>query len=435
MINRRQLLLSTLFGAGYVGLRSLATGLPISFLLNPRRALADTAKSCDASKAQFVIFATSGNGDPINAGAPGTYEDTKIVHSPDPAMAPQGITLGGQTYMAAAPWATLSQAVLDRTCFFHLKTDTPVHPKEPDVLQLMHTTASDEMLPSILAKQLAPCLGTLQAQPISLGATSPSEGLTYGGQALPIIPALALKATLTNPVGPLTDLQPLRDQTLNQLYDLYRNGATASQRAYIDSLVTSQSQVRGIRQDLLNQLASITDNSPAAQILAAVALIQMKVTPVVAIHIPFGGDNHRDIGLAQETAETISGVATIASLMEQLGSAGLSDQVTLMSLNVFGRTLGPGNTDGRQHNADHQISFAIGKPFRSGVIGGVEPVGKDYGARAIDSKTGLGAADGDISATNTLQSFGQTMLAAVGVDQGIISEQISLGKVISPALV
>ena len=121
--------------------------------------------------------------------------------------------------------------------------------------------------------------------------------------------------------------------------------------------------------------------------------------------------------------------------MEQLGSAGLSDQVTLMSLNVFGRTLGPGNTDGRQHNADHQVSFTIGKPFRSGVIGGVEPVGKDYGARTIDSKTGLGAADGDISATNTLPSFGQTMLAAVGVDQGIISEQISLGKVISPALV
>ena len=102
------------------------------------------------------------------------------------------------------------------------------------------------MLPSMLAKQLAPCLGTIQSQPISLGATSPSEGLTYGGQALPIIPALALKATLTNPAGPLTDLQPLRDQTLNQLYDLYRNGATASQRAYIDSLVTSQQQVRSI---------------------------------------------------------------------------------------------------------------------------------------------------------------------------------------------
>ena len=41
-------------------------------------------------------------------------------------------------------------------------------------------------------------------------------------------------------------------------------------------------------------------------------LIQMKVTPVVAIHIPFGGDNHHDAALATETAQTVSGVAAIA---------------------------------------------------------------------------------------------------------------------------
>jgi hypothetical protein len=121
--------------------------------------------------------------------------------------------------------------------------------------------------------------------------------------------------------------------------------------------------------------------------------------------------------------------------MTQLATAGLSDQVSLMSLNVFGRTLGPGNTDGRQHNPDHQVSFAIGKPFRSGVIGGVEPVGKDYGAQAIDSKTGLGAKDGDITAATTLQSFGQTMLAAVGIDPTTIASQVTQGTVISPALV
>ena len=40
MITRRQGLKTTLFGAGLVGLRALATGLPPSFLLNPRRAFA-----------------------------------------------------------------------------------------------------------------------------------------------------------------------------------------------------------------------------------------------------------------------------------------------------------------------------------------------------------------------------------------------------------
>src|SRR5207244_2211183 len=118
--------------------------------------------------------------------------------------------------------------------------------------------------------------------------------LSYGGAALPVIPALALKATLTNPASPLTRLQPLRDATLNRLYDLYKNGATRSQKRYVDSLVTSQERVRNIRQDLLDTLSSIKDNSAASQVLAAVTLIQMNVSPVVTIHVPFGGDNHHD---------------------------------------------------------------------------------------------------------------------------------------------
>ena len=435
MITRRQALISTLLGAGGLGLRALATGLPASLLLNPRRALASPPPAgCSATTGQFIILNTSGNGDPINASVPGTYLDPKIAHSLDPSMVPTPLMIQGQTYTAAAPWAALPQAVLDRTCFWHTMTNTPVHPKQPDVLKLMETTAADEMLPSLLAQQLAPCLGTIQTEPISVGATSPSEGLTYQGRALPIIPALALKATLTTPAGPLSTLQPLRDATLNQLYDLYKNGATTAGRAYIDSLVTSQQQVRNIQQGLLSQLSSIKDNTAPSQVLAALTLIQMKVSPVIAIHIPFGGDNHRDIALAAETAQTVAGVATIASLMSQLATAGLSDQVTFMTLNVFGRTLGPTNTDGRQHNPNHQVSVTIGKPFRGGVIGGIAPVGNDYGALAIDSKTGLASATGDVSAADSLGAFGQTMLAAVGVDAATISSLVSVGTPITGAL-
>jgi hypothetical protein len=436
MMNRRKALLTTLFGAGMVGLRSLASGLPASFLLNPRRALAATgASECDApAKAQFVIFTTSGLGDPINANAPGSYDDPNITHPGDPSMAPATLTLGGKSYTAASPWASLPQDVLDRTAFFHLMTNTPVHPKEPDVLKLMGNTYQGEMLPSILAKALAPCLGTVQAQPICLGASTPSEALSFGGTALPIIPALALQSTLTTPAGPLADLQPLRDQTLSQIYDLYKNDATPAQRAYIDSLVASQSQVRNLNQSLLDALSSIADNTAASQILAAVTLIQMKVTPVISIHIPFGGDNHRDIGLANETTQTVAALGVIAGLMQALEAAGLSDQVTLASLNVFGRTLGPANTDGRQHNPNHQVSFAIGKPFRGGVIGGVGPVADDYGALPIDSKSGSGGASGDIAPVDSLASYGQTLLAAVGVAPATIQSQITSGTVIQAAL-
>ncbi len=433
MISRRDALLSTLFGSGYVGLRALATGLPASLLLRPRTALAAPSAMCVApDKAQYIIFNTSGAGDPINANVPGTYEDTKIAHSADPSMAPTSLTIQGQTHMAAAPWATLPQSVLDRTVFWHLMTNTPVHPKEPQVLQLMGATQAGEMLPSLLAKQIAPCLGTIQPQPISVGAASPSEALTYGGAALPVVPALALKATLTNPAGPLTTLQPLRDQTLNQIYDVYKTAASPAQRQYIDSLVTSQEQVRNIGQSLLSALSSIKDNSASSQVLAAITLIQMNVAPVVAIHIPFGGDNHRDIALATETAETVSGVATIASLMQQLASAGLADKVTFMSLSVFGRTLGSTNTDGRQHNSNHQVSITIGKPFVGGVVGAVGPVGNDYGASAIDSKTGAGSSSGDVKAADTLAAFGKTMLAAVGADPAVITS--TTGKVVGSAL-
>jgi hypothetical protein len=431
--SRRKLVLSTLFGAGGLGLRALATGLPAAFLASPRRALADLS-ACAPDRAQSIIFSTSGAGDSINTSVPGTYEDPTIVHSPDPALAPRPLVIRGQMHTAGAPWAGLPQNVLDRTVFWHLMTDTPVHSKEPEVLRLMGATPAREMLPSLLARQLAPCLGTVQPQPISVGALTPSENLSYGGAALPVIPPLALRATLANPQGPLSALEPLRTRTLDDLYALYKEEASPAQRRHLDALLTSHRQVRAIEQGLLDALAQIKDNGPAAQVKAAVTLIQMKVSPVVVIHVPFGGDNHRDPGLAQETAETLTGVATIASLMEQLAAAGLEDRVSFVTLNVFGRTLGPGSLEGRTHNGNHQVSLTIGKPFAGGVIGGVAPVDADYGALSVDSTTGAGRAGADILAADTLAAFAQTVHAAVGADPSAIKAPRDTAQVVKAAL-
>jgi hypothetical protein len=443
-ISRRSVLMSTLFGAGYVGLRALATGIPAGVLLKGREALAEGAICAGAlaAKAQYFILQTSGNGDPINANAPGTYTDPAMLHSADMTMQQTPIALGGKQVDAAAPWAQLASVpgypdVLGRTSFWHLMTNTPVHPKEPDVLSLLNTTKANEMLPSLLSASLAGCLGTIQAQPITVGASSPSEGLKFAGQALPILPPLALKQTLTNPGGALaglTKLQTIRDQTLAQLNDVFAGGATRAEKAYLDSLITSRAQARSINQNLLDALTSITDNSVTSQITAAIALIQMKVTPVIALHIPFGGDNHFDAGFATEAAQTVTGVGAIASLLSKLAGLGLQDQVSFLSLNVFGRTLGPGNGAGRQHNQNHQVSIAIGKPFKSGVIGGVGRVGNDFGAVAFDAASGAPSPSGDVAPLDSLASFGKTVLAAVGIDAAAIDGQITGGKVVTGAL-
>jgi len=53
-LTRRRLLMNTLFGAGLIGLRSLATGIPISVLANPRKAFAAARETGAAPAAQYI---------------------------------------------------------------------------------------------------------------------------------------------------------------------------------------------------------------------------------------------------------------------------------------------------------------------------------------------------------------------------------------------
>ena len=55
-------------------------------------------------------------------------------------------------------------------------------------------------------------------------------------------------------------------------------------------------------------------------------------------------------------------------------------------------------------------------------------------ALPIVSTTGQGSASGDIPAVQTLGAFGQTMLAAVGVQPSVITQEITSGSVVTGAL-
>ena len=438
-ITRRNALLSGLFGAGWVGLRAFATGLPLSLIANPRRALADNSFMCfDATKAQYLILSTSGGGDPMNANVPGTYGAPAIIHPADPSMAPTTMMIGGQPWLAAKPWAQLPQPIIDRTCFFHHTTLTNSHANESKVLKLMGAVKRQEMLVSVIARQLAPCLGTVQTEPVAIGG----ESLSFNGRTLPVLTPVALRDILTATAGPLTQLQRVRDADLNRINAVLKQSGTKDQRDFLDQMVVSQTQSRAIAQDLLDSLASVKDNGATGQITTAIALIRMNVSSVVSIHIPFGGDNHTDTDLLGEAAQTVAGVGAIGSLMTQLAAQGLSDRVTFAAMNVFGRTLTNAQrtvdrrTQGRDHFASHHCTVLIGKAVRGSVIGGVglRPMINDLTAMPIDSKTGKPDLNGDIAFEDTLGCVGKTIAAAVGVDPKVLNDQITIGQVVAPAL-
>lgn len=434
--SRRQLLQRGLFGAGLLGLRSLATGLPMAFLSRPLEARADDPPACsDKSKAQYLVLSTSVNGDPLNANVPGTYDFSAIAHPAHPGMAKTALTIGGVATSAAKPWADLG-SLLQRTSFFHHGTYTTSHGNQPKVQRLMGATVRSEMYASIFAKYLATCFGTIQSQPVCVGAANAAELLTYQGRMLPPLTPSGLRATLLNPKGPLTDLQKLRDDDLNRLNALFKERGTNVQRAYLDRMAKTQNEARAVAQELLDNLNTITGDDINNQITAAAVLIKMNVSPVVTLHIDFGGDNHADTDLQNEAGKTISGCASISGLVQKLTEFDLQDKVTFAAMNVFGRTLSTKGTTGRDHLGNHHCTVMLGKNVKGSVIGGVVPNsgGDDFKATPIDSTTGLGGEGGDITFNDTLGAAAKTLGAALGVPAAVLDDQITQGKVVQAAL-
>ena len=427
---RRKLLVSALFGAGGVGLRALATGLPLSVFTRSRNALAETAPAPDAcTNAQFLYFLTSSNGDPINANIPGSYLLPAIRHPQQASMAAAAMTVGGQSYQAALPWTQLPAMIRSRTSFLHHSTFTASHADAAKVNTLMGAVQRQEMLISMLAKHLAPCLGTVQTQPVVL---SPNL-VTFNGAVMATLSPPNLRDVLASPTGPLANLQRIRDTNLDKLNELSKQSGNLAQKKLIDQYAQSQREARGISQDLLNALGDISGTTRQDLNIAAAVLFKMKVTPVVVGRYEFGGDNHADTGLVKETAQTIDSVNAIAHLYDQLTAHGLTDKATVAFQNVFGRTLGPGS-GGRDHNGNHSCSVFIGSGIKSSVIGGIIAAPKDFKASGFDSDSGQMNEGGDVPYGNTLASVGKTLGRAVGISQAVLDEQISKGKIIPAAL-
>lgn len=467
MLKRRDALTAALFGSGYIGLRAIATGLPAWFIANPRLATAQdlTCAITAKDKLQYLVVAASSNGDPINCNCPGTYEAASAVHPDQATVARTDLKLGAKTYGAALPWAStdvggkLAPATLSRINFFHYRTGSVVHGDQQKVMKMMGATNRGEMLVSIYAKYLASCLGTVQSDPISVGAgRNATELLSFAGRPSANVSPTSLKAMLggstmggrAGGASALKSLRTVRDKTLDQLNELAKRDGNNVQKQFLDALSASQRQVRQLADALSSTLSSISSDDVKGQALAAAALISANVTPVVSVHIPFGGDNHSDQNLQAEADQTVSGVQGIQALMDALTSLNLADKVTFATLNVFGRNLDGiskvMSKSGRDHYANHAVAVLIGKNIAPGVTGGVMPGGGGstfgspstaLGAADIDSATGAGQAGGDIPSVQTYGALARTLGVALGIPAASVATDLTSsagGKVINSAL-
>ncbi|MEL6190268.1 MAG: hypothetical protein AAFU79_37070, partial [Myxococcota bacterium] len=351
-------------------------------------------------------------------------------------MAPTEIRLQGRSYTVAKPWADLGARHLERSLFFHHATYTPVHQDLPEVMRLMGAADDDEMLVSILARELAPGLGSIQNVPISLGASGTgNELLTSGGRVLANVGPTAIRKALGGDDGPLGDLRALRDRYVDRMYEVFKEHGSRGDRRLIDAWVRSRDDVRNISQDLLGLLDSIEDNNEDAQATAAVVLTAMNISPVVTMRSTFGGDNHVDPNLEREVNGHVDCIGRVKRMLDELdglrSSGVVRNDVLVGSINVFGRTLRKKGIQGRDHNRAHHVTVMFGDAFRGQVVGGIERVGKDYGATSIDAQTG--AARGNIPFEETFASMAKTLGVAMGVPRSTMDARVKLGQVVEAA--
>lgn len=452
-MNRRKFLIANALGMGSLALRSIATGLPVSFLAglaNPAMASTDTA-------AKFLILSHRQSGDPTNIYTPGTYADD-INDSNDPfnqieratvsetgAIAsgfetPVSFNLGNETVKAAQPWSTLSEDLRNRFAFWHHSTLVAAHTEFQTVRTLNGALKADdginkEELSSFIAQTNASRLSTLLDAPICIGSTA----VKARGETLPIISPSTMADLFDSSIGNIDQMVRLRDSYVDRVYREVRDNGTHAQKTFLDRYAISRADAKQLGDNLGSLITDVDSDSDIDQAKVAVALMQLNITPVVVMGLDFGGDNHNDISLSEEVNGTTNSMASLNALWDRLKDANMQDNVVFASLNPFGRTLARVSSGGRNHHGMHHTMFTFGSSIKAGVVGGIEldndANGTEFKATAINSATGESATNGDVTFEQSLASVGKTLAKAVGVSDDIISTRIDTGKVITGALV
>lgn len=408
-----------------LAITAMATGLAPRFL---RDQIIPEASGETLIPPSILLLATSSKGDPLNASTPGSYAPGTF-RAAAPELAETDVDLGGKVKKGAMLWAGLPANLRARLAFVHHRTGAVAHSEYDRVMRLQGALKTrqgngEEMLPSAIAEELHAALGTLQPGPICIG----EERMTMGGAPLSPLRPSALKSLFTAAPSVLDDLRSLRDAKVDAIYANLKASGTRAQRAFFDEYVISRERARQLGAQLGNLLAELPADpevvdGAADQIVAAIALAKLRVAPVITLHLPFGGDNHKDPNLATEAEETILGVAHIAKVWERLTAQSLTADVTFAMYNIFGRTLD--SQDGRSHNPDHNVFVMFGPGVRGGVGGGLDD---KLHAADIDPVTGESKPGAAIAASDSLAAAGATLMVAAGVTRETTLVRIPEGK-------
>jgi hypothetical protein len=338
-------------------------------------------------------------------------------------------------------------ALRDRICFFHHATYTVAHGDHAKVNALMGAIKRQEVLVSLLSKNIASCAPTptTQPQPMVLSDVL----IRYAGSTLPVLSTQGLSRVLVQPTGINLRMRQRRDDDLKLLDALHRRTGTPAQQAAVDRYAVAQDDARAMDPSLVGSIGGTNADGTGSQRFqeqkrlnsAAVSVLAMSMTPAVVMSYDFGGDNHSDDRLANENQAHVDSCAALGDLYTKLVFRGLQDDVTIVLMNVFGRTLNAanrsgGNRNGRDHHAGHHCTVVIGRGFKGSVIGGVIPTpsGNEFIASDIESATGRPVAGGDVPYLSTLASLGKTIGVGMGVARTVFEDQMTMGRVVEAAL-
>lgn len=456
-IHRRSFIRNSALSALSISARAAAIGVPASFLTSGH-------VHAQAGSAKFTIIAQSSRGEAINCNAPGTFpannnDPARLIDHASPNDLGNGtlgsiqgrnfnasdfaqdvnLQLGEQTVRAPRIWTGLPDGLLENLTGFWLQTGTNAHPEFPAVRALMGALRDDvvsnnsEELASAIAAEMAPILGTISTRPILLDGSG-----TFRGSPLGQYSPDRLRDLFGSGGGTIDPNQfgELYTQTIDALYGNLRQNGTRAQRVYLDQHAASRSEAISLGDSLGGLIENVEGNDFEAQLRTAVAMVQLRVTPVIAIEHAFSGDNHQDDQLSDETEETLQSLDALADYWDLIQAAGITDEVNFATLDVFGRTALRNGRGGRDHFGNMTFGLVHGTGFRGGIVGGLTegtrrnetvPV-----ATGINSETG-GMDSPNIPAGATLAAYGKTIMRAAGIPDDRLNIRVPTGTVVTGA--